>query len=275
MNKYYNKLKFVFTFFLLSFFFQSNGQTISNIVAGFNVEKGVIEISYDLEGESYQGFSINIKLKQIAENSIIEIPLQNISPSLDMVFPGAKKKVEVSLDNLNLDGEFIPIMVATLVKSELPVKAEKKEPQIQPIETSETKSTSEQPKREQVAREEPPKNSVVEESGETKAPSFLRGFSVIANSFQDLSNQIRMKSEAYMVDGNLHPVNIKLNLTNFTFSCDFVESDTGFIKIGLYFGPKSTGCESCFNVIQKNPNSRVLRELTQKNLVFSLIAIHK
>lgn len=264
----------LFLLFLSFLAFSSNSQTISNIVAGFNVEKGVIEISYDLEGETYQGFSISLKLKQIAENNIIEIPLENISPTLDMVFPGTKKKVEVALDNLNLDGEFIPIMVATPVKREIPKeipKIEEKKPakvdekiDSRP-DVSESNITS-------TTKQSMPK---VEENTETKSPSFLRGFSVIGKSFQDLSSQIRVKSEAYMVDGNLHPVNIKLNLDTYTFSCDFVESNTGFIKLGLYFGPKSTGCESCFNVIQKNPNSRVLRELTQKNFIFSLIAIHK
>ncbi|MEY2793072.1 MAG: hypothetical protein RJA76_1064 [Bacteroidota bacterium] len=256
--------------FLLFSSFLSSAQTISNIVAGFNVEKGVIEISYDLEGETYQGFSINLKLKQIAENNTIEIPLQNISPSLDLVFPGTKKKVEVALDNLNLDGEFIPIMVASPVKKESPKVEEKKsvvaeEKVLAKTELTETKITS----------EIKPEKAETTNDSEVKSPSFLRGFSVIGKSFQDLSSQLRMKSEAYMVDGNLHPVNIKLNLDTFTFSCDFVESNTGFIKLGLYFGPKSTGCESCFNVIQKNPNSRVLREMTHKNFVFSLIAIHK
>lgn len=264
------KLKFLLILAFLSILsYSASSQTISNIVAGFNVEKGVIEISYDLEGESYQGFSINLKLKQIAENSIIEIPTINISPALDLVFPGTKKKVEVSLDNLNLDGEFIPIMVATSVKRELPKAEEKKA-----VKTEESLTAKQEiitAKEPNPSRAEP----ISEEPAENKSPSFLRGFSIIGKSFQDLSNQLRMKSEAYMIDGNLHPVNIRLNLDTFTFSCDFIESNSGYIKLGLYFGPKSTGCESCFNVIQKNPNSRVLREITHKNFIFSLIAIHK
>jgi len=266
---YKQKALFIFIVIMITSFI-SNAQTISNIVAGFNVEKGVIEISYDLEGETYQGFSISLKLKQIAENNVIDIPLENISPALDLVFPGTKKKVEVALDNLNLDGEFIPIMVATPVKRELPKAEEKK-----PIKSEEILGSKTEINEPVTTAKNKPTNDKFEESPETKSPSFLRGFSVIGKSFQDLSSQIRMKSEAYMVDGNLHPVNIKLNLDTFTFSCDFVESNTGFIKLGLYFGPKSTGCESCFNVIQKNPNSRVLRELSHKNFIFSLIAIHK
>jgi hypothetical protein len=65
-----------------------------------------------------------------------------------------------------------------------------------------------------------------------------------------------------------------LNLATQTFSCDFVENETGYIKLGLYFGPEKEGCISCERVLDRNPSSKILRETSFKNFVFNLIAIH-
>ena len=253
---------------LLSFSNSMHAQTISNISAGYNVERGVIEISYDLDGQSYQGFSINLKLKQIADDVLIDIPAENISPSLDLVYPGTRKKVEVSIDGLTLDGEFIPIFNATPIAKQKPVATV-----AEPVKAAPAENNSELIK------------SVEEESGsskeDNKAPEkakpygrYIRGFTVTGSSWADLGNQIKSRSEEYMAGGNLQPVNVRLNLAAKTFSCDFVESETGLIKLGLYFGPEKDGCVSCSRVLERNPSSKILREAAFNKFVFNLIAIH-
>jgi hypothetical protein len=264
-----NKFKIYFSasliLFLLSVSGQAQAQTISNISAGYNVERGVIEISYDLEGQSYQGFSVSLKLKQIADDVLIDIPAENISPSLDLIYPGARKKVEVSIDGLTLDGEFIPIFNAVPIAKPKPLV--------------------------QTALPEPEKTEVVEKTSEPNVASdtkeevknvektksvgrYVRGFIVTGASWADLGNQIKQRSEEFMSGGNLQPVNVRLNLAARTFSCDFVESETGLIKLGLYFGPEKDGCVSCQRVLERNPSSKILRETSFNKFVFNLIAIH-
>lgn len=247
----------------------SNAQTVSNIVAGFNVEKGVIEISYDLEGQIYQGFSLSVKLKQLADNVLVDIPIDNISPSLELIYPGTRKKFEISLDGLSLEGEFIAVLNPTPITKPKPVE-EPKSVVSAPI--------AEEPAQPKVASTtEAPTQPIpaLEPASKSKTyGKYIRGFSVSGANWADLGNQIKQRSEDFMQSGNLQPVNIRLNLATQTFSCDFVENETGYIKLGLYFGPEKDGCISCERVLDRNPSSKILRETSFKNYVFNLIAIH-
>jgi len=248
----------------------SNAQTVSNIVAGFNVEKGVIEISYDLDGLTYQGFSLSVKLKQLADDVLVEIPVDNISPSLELVYPGTRKKFEIGLDGLSLEGEFLAVINATPIAKPKPVEEPKPvtsvtqvEEYVQPKNTPTTETPT------------PAAIASVEAAPKAKAyGKYIRGFSVSGANWADLGNQIKQRSEDFMQSGNLQPVNIRLNLATQTFSCDFVENETGYIKLGLYFGPEKDGCISCERVLDRNPSSKILRETSFKNYVFNLIAIH-
>jgi hypothetical protein len=251
--------------------YAASAQTISNIVAGFNVEKGVIEISYDLDGQIYQGFSLSVKLKQLADNVLVDIPADNISPSLELVYPGTRKKFEIGLDGLTLEGEFIAVLNAIPIAKPKPV--EEPAPPVAPapvVNEVKVASTPEAP-----ANPAPANPAPAAEPAKAKSyGKYVRGFSVSGASWSDLGNQIKLRSEEFMQAGNLQPVNIRLNLAAQTFSCDFVESETGFIKLGLYFGPEKEGCISCERVLDRNPSSKILRETSFKNYVFNLIAIH-
>lgn len=254
---------------LLGVLFNSEAQTVSNIVAGFNVEKGVIEISYDLDGQTYQGFSLSVKLKQLSDNVLVDIPTDNISPSLELVYPGTRKKFEIGLDGLSLEGEFIAVLNATPIAKSKPVEESKPvAPTVAPV-VEETV----QPK--VLSTPETTAPAPVESAPKAKTyGKYIRGFSVSGASWADLGNQIKQRSEEFMQAGNLQPVNIRLNLATQTFSCDFVENETGYIKLGLYFGPEKEGCLSCERVLDRNPSSKILRETSFKNYVFNLIAIH-
>jgi hypothetical protein len=247
----------------------SKAQTVSNIVAGFNVEKGVIEISYDLDGLNYQGFSLSVKLKQLADNVLVDIPVDNISPSLELVYPGTRKKFEIGLDGLSLEGEFLAVLNATPIAKPKPVEEPK------PTVSSTQVEEPVQPKN--APSTDTPTPAPVSAETTTKAKTYgkyIRGFSVSGASWADLGNQIKQRSEEFMQAGNLQPVNIRLNLATQTFSCDFVENETGFIKLGLYFGSEKEGCISCERVLDRNPSSKILRETSFKTYVFNLIAIH-
>jgi hypothetical protein len=248
----------------------SNAQTVTNIVAGFNVEKGVIEISYDLDGLNYQGFSLSVKLKQLADNVLVDIPVDNISPSLELVYPGTRKKFEIGLDGLSLEGEFLAVLNATPIAKPKPVEEPK--PAVSATQVEEPVQPKNVP-----STDTPAPTSAAETTTTTKAKTYgkyIRGFSVSGASWADLGNQIKQRSEEFMQAGNLQPVNIRLNLATQTFSCDFVENETGFIKLGLYFGSEKEGCISCERVLDRNPSSKILRETSFKTYVFNLIAIH-
>ena len=59
----------------------------------------------------------------------------------------------------------------------------------------------------------------------------------------DLSAQIKAKSENMLSNKYFHPEEIKLDLNQFTFQCTFIKKNTPhhIKKLGLYYGPKSTG----------------------------------
>jgi hypothetical protein len=102
----------------------------------------------------------------------------------------------------------------------------------------------------------------------------IKGFSVKAKTLSDLSKKIRETSIEYMQFGDLTPIEIKLNLSTLTFSCNFIQKTSGFIKMGLFYGPKSIGCESCESVIINNPGSEVLAKSSNAIFVSQLIGVY-
>lgn len=102
----------------------------------------------------------------------------------------------------------------------------------------------------------------------------IKGFSIKSKSLSDFSKKIKETSSEYMQFGDLTPVDIKLNLSTLTFSCDFIQKTSGFIKLGLFYGPKSIGCESCESVIVNNPGSEVLAKSSNAIFVSQLIGVY-
>jgi serine/threonine protein kinase len=96
-----------------------------------------------------------------------------------------------------------------------------------------------------------------------------------ANSLIDLSAQIKAKSENMLSNKYFHPEEIKLDLNQFTFQCTFIKKNTPhhIKKLGLYYGPKSTGCQSCEMVLFRNPGSTILAEKENSIFVSQIIGI--
>ena len=250
--------------FLLTF--HLHGQVVSNLISGYNIDRGLIEISFDFNSDNYQPYEIELKLKQLEDNLIIDIPKENINPSMERVYPGERKKIEVSLANLTLEGEFIAILKPLsnqIATATLPVK------EILSISTppliKETKSI----------KIEETKAIVVEKPKSQQVAKVVPGFTIKAKNFQELSALIKSNSEKIMVNGDLTPNNLNIDFSKMTFSCDFIEENSGLVKIGLYYGTTEKGCESCMNVLLKNTDSIVIKEITYSKFVFNLIAIHK
>jgi hypothetical protein len=71
------------------------------------------------------------------------------------------------------------------------------------------------------------------------------------------------------------PSACKIDLTSFVFSCVFESRSKAenLLKLGLYFGPKNVGCESCQSVLQNNPNSLVLLSSSNQAISAQVIGI--
>lgn len=98
---------------------------------------------------------------------------------------------------------------------------------------------------------------------------------IYASSINDLRDKIRNISSKYLLSGEYTPQDLSLRISSNSFSCKFVEDSSQFVKLSLVWGPKSTGCESCANVIAKNPGSRTLLHKEDAQFIYEVIAISK
>jgi len=91
----------------------------------------------------------------------------------------------------------------------------------------------------------------------------------------DLSAQIKAKSENLLSNKYFYPEEIKIDLNQFSFQCTFIKKNTPhhIKKLGLYYGPKSTGCQSCEMVLFRNPGSTILSEKENSIFVSQIIGI--
>ena len=60
---------------------------------------------------------------------------------------------------------------------------------------------------------------------------------------------------------------------SYSFSCDLLSQKSNFTKISLAWGPVKNSCESCTNILNKNPGSQVLFETKDQSLIYKIIAI--
>lgn len=295
-----------------------NAQT-SNINTSFNLDKGAIEINFDLSGSETSLYDVNVSLVQVKDSKLIEIPTKNISPSLTKLSPG-KHNFEISFADLQIEGEFITKLSANVsgssssksvsksVKSDKNTEENKitndEEPKMF-VKKNKKKSESQSSgiKEEEVDKaeltedkkitsiDEPksnksdnfiPETNILYKANNNNSPSLnvinrkvIKGIAVRGTSITDLSNKIKTASSEIMILGDLTPINIKLDFKKFTFSCDYVSNNSNLFKMGLYFGPKSTGCESCINVIINNPGSTVLFKGSNNVFDYELIGLKR
>jgi len=332
---------------MLGLSFQTKAQT-ANVTTAYNLDKGAIEISFDLEGPATSMWNVDVALVQKKDAKVINIPANNINKSLRSLTPG-KHMFEISFADLQIEGDFSTKLDAFSSGSAAPRKpvensrptetskpaadaikpsAEEEEA---PAETDGGKmytkkskkktvtpapvaEVAEEDEEEETEKEEAPapkptkkaptqKQKIVtknvepepEETDEyipednipegSKSPSnaasaskvtkVIKGFTVKGTSISDLSQKIKQASSELMILSDLTPVNLNLDLKKLTFKCDFVANNSNISKIGLYFGPKSTGCESCVNVIINNPGSTVLLKGSNASFDFELIGIKR
>jgi hypothetical protein len=329
------KLSFViFAIIGLGITYHSNAQT-SNIATSFNLDKGAIEIAFDLAGPENSLWNVSVALVQKKDSKVIEIPVNNINKSLRGLNPG-KHMFEISFADLQIDGDFSTKLdaygsgtaeVRRKTEAVAPVAAAQSDPQENEpatateggekmyVKKSKKKAVS-APQPEEEASEKveapapilaespaPSKQRVVAKSvtpestgndeyiPENNMPSkgnsnkaivenktsnrIIKGFTVKGTSISDLSQKIKQASSELMVLSDLTPVNLNLDLKKLTFKCDFVSNNSNMSKMGLYFGPKSTGCESCINVVINNPGSTVLLKGSNTIFDYELIGIKR
>lgn len=317
---------------MMSLSFQMKAQT-SNVTTAYNLDKGAIEISFDLAGPDNSLWNVDVALVQKKDEKVISIPSNNINKSLRGLNPG-KHMFEISFADLQIEGDFATKLDAFSSGSAAPRKpveaskpaeatasnkpsAEVEEPAAEPeggkmyAKKSKKKVVAPTPAEDETEEEEKAvapapkaKQKIVtkavepepEETDEyipednipagSKSPSntsssnskinkVIKGFTVKGTSISDLSQKIKQASSELMILSDLTPVNLNLDLKKLTFKCDFVANNSNISKIGLYFGPKSTGCESCVNVIINNPGSTVLLKGSNTSFDFELIGIKR
>jgi len=319
-NKHLLLIKSISFFLLLSILsiFKLDAQT-SNINTSFNLDKGAIEINFDLSGSETSLYDVNVSLVQVKDSKLIEIPTKNISPSLTKLSPG-RHNFEISFADLQIEGEFITKLSANVsgssssksvsksVKSEnnteenkissdgetkMFVKKNKKksESQSSGIKEEEVEKIDLTEEKKIISTDESKLNKSDNFIPETNIPNkpiynnspssnvsnrkVIKGIAVRGTSITDLSNKIKTISSEIMILGDLTPINIKLDFKKLTFSCDYVSNNSNLFKMGLYFGPKSTGCESCINVIINNPGSTVLFKGSNNVFDYELIGLKR
>lgn len=330
--------KSILTLFVLSLglMFELNAQT-SNVTTAYNLDKGAIEISFDLAGPETSRWNVNVALVQNKDSKLIEIPASNINKSLRGLAPG-KHQFEISFADLQIEGDFSTKLDAYgsgSAESRRPAEASKPavaskpkavaeepaEPAAEePAEEAGTKMYTKKPKKKAAVAEKPAKKEVEEEekeepaveekeeivtknvesdteetdeyipednvpagskgtlsgSSKSKTPArIIKGFTVKGTSISDLSLKIKQASSEMMILSDLTPVNLNLDLKRLTFKCDFVANNSNISKMGLYFGPKSTGCESCINVVISNPGSTVLLKGSNGVFDYEVIGIKR
>ena len=98
---------------------------------------------------------------------------------------------------------------------------------------------------------------------------------VKGKNLSDLRITLDKQSKKMMKNINYKPQNAYLDILNFIFTCDLIpDSSANFSKIGLFFGPKSVGyCESCSNVLTKNPGATEFLTDEDNDLYYSIIAL--
>lgn len=326
---------------MLGLSFQTKAQT-ANVTTAYNLDKGAIEISFDLEGPATSMWNIDVALVQKKDAKVINIPANNINKSLRSLTPG-KHMFEISFADLQIEGDFSTKLDAFSSGSAAPRKpvennrpaeiskpaadaikpsAEEEAPAetdggkmytkkskkktVTPAPVAEVAEEEEETEKEEAPAPKPTKKAPTqkqkivtknvepepEETDEyipednipsgSKSPSnaasaskVIKGFTVKGKSISDLSQKIKQASGELMILSDLTPVNLNLDLKKLTFKCDFVANNSNISKIGLYFGPKSTGCESCVNVIINNPGSTVLLKGSNASFDFELIGIKR
>lgn len=97
-----------------------------------------------------------------------------------------------------------------------------------------------------------------------------------ASSVNELADKIKSETEDLLSNNPyLSPSGFTLDLSTNRFSCIFTKTNkrSNLIKLGLYFGPLRSGCESCLTVMQKNPGSVVFISAKGKGLVGQVIGL--
>jgi hypothetical protein len=124
---------------------------------------------------------------------------------------------------------------------------------------------------EEVIKHEEPKK---DKTNIPKTPQPI-ALEVKGKDLKDLRSKLDKKTKSIMRRINYLPENPILDISNYKFTCDLIpNSSASFSKIGLFFGPKSNGyCESCSNVLSKNPGSNELFKDEDNDYFYSVIAL--
>jgi serine/threonine protein kinase len=98
--------------------------------------------------------------------------------------------------------------------------------------------------------------------------------SVKGNTLEELREKLKAKSNTIMKNKEYNAEDVKFDPQRHYFSCNLVPATSTFTKLSLAYGPISSGgCESCDNVILRNPGSEVLVNVSDANYIYNIILI--
>jgi hypothetical protein len=98
--------------------------------------------------------------------------------------------------------------------------------------------------------------------------------SVKGNTLEELREKLKAKSNTIMKNKEYTAEDVKFDPQRHYFSCNLVPATSTFTKLSLAYGPISSGgCESCDNVILRNPGSEVLVNVSDANYIYNIILI--
>lgn len=110
-------------------------------------------------------------------------------------------------------------------------------------------------------------------SGPTPPPKLTK-IRVFAADLDQLRSALASKSTMALSSGNFTPINLKVNLSNYSVSFELDTIPSNFKKLSFLWGPiNSGGCVSCLNAIQKNPGSFQMYTSSDSNFEYGIIAI--
>lgn len=112
----------------------------------------------------------------------------------------------------------------------------------------------------------------------TKPKNKVYNIDVSGISLDDLRNNLKTRSNVLMKNKSLTPQFAEIDINSLKIHCALSVKKSNFTKLVLVYGDINSvtnSCESCENVLFKNPGSKVIGTYVNKidNMIYKVIAI--
>lgn len=112
----------------------------------------------------------------------------------------------------------------------------------------------------------------------SKAKNKVYNIDVSGISLDDLRNNLKTRSNVLMKNKSLTPQFAEIDINSLKIHCALSVKKSNFTKLVLVYGDINSvtnSCESCENVLFKNPGSKVIGTYVNKidNMIYKVIAI--